>query len=687
MPMTRLSLVTPGAASMRTSAARSWMLETAPLAAVLVLLCGKLVYLGALLPGAWWETEERIRQWMRPAFPLLDVLADRPQVLVATLAGLLIAVAPLPWLPRVPRLLGLLALDAALTSLAIVDLVHARYYGEVLSFSDLLVAPVVVGVLPRIFESVPIANALYYADVLVGLLLVPWYWRACRRVPRLDRPARAGLSAAVLGAGIVLAAPVAGIAWRSARELLEHSSARIDVATAIGILPYHVGDLVVRLHRPPPDIGEAEQTFVRHFLAERARPRGKPSPLFGRALGRNLIMVNAESLQAFPLGLSIDGQPVTPRLSAFARESLHFVNVYDQTHLGTTSDAEVAVLQSLHPLAAGVLSNHFHHHKFRGLPRVLAERGYATLSACAAPGEFWNMASMHPALGFQRSYFEETFRLVEPVGLWLSDREFFAQTVPRLRAQPLPFMAFLLTASNHHPYRLPAAEKRLSLGALEGTLLGDYLHSVHYFDRAFGEFVDRLHQEGLLDTSVVVVYGDHQGFLGDPPELARLLGFSEGDEYRTVRTRKNVPLLVRLPQAEAAGVRANTGGHLDIAPTVLSLLGVHDRSSVMLGQDLTHGRHALVAFRDGSFTNGAIWYVRRGSGAQGACYAVATGRAIGCGAIEAARRDVRERLKVSDLIVRGDMIPVLALPDRRAPPKAPAGRTLPARRPLFEEPL
>jgi lipoteichoic acid synthase len=350
----------------------------------------------------------------------------------------------------------------------------------------------------------------------------------------------------------------------------------------------------------------------------------------------------------------------------------------------------------VHPLAAGVLSNHFHHHRFRGLPRVLAERGYATLSACAAPGEFWNMAFMHPALGFQRSFFEETYRVVEHVGLWLSDREFFMQTVPRLRAQPAPFMAFLLTASNHHPYRLPAAEKRLSLGALEGTLLGDYLHSVHYFDRAFGEFVDRLRQERLLDTSVVVVYGDHQGFLGDPPELVRLLGFPEGDEYRTVRVRKNVPLLIRLPHAEAAGVRTATGGHLDIAPTVLSLLGVYDRSSVMLGHDLTHGRHSLVAFRDGSFTNGTIWYVRRGSGSQGVCYAVATGRAVGCGGIEPARREVRERLRVSDLIVRGDLIPALAQPDhpglaqsnRRAKPKAnSAGMTPPAGRPPIDGPL
>ena len=236
-----------------------------------------------------------------------------------------------------------------------------------------------------------------------------------------------------------------------------------------------------------------------------------------------------------------------------------------------------------------------------------------------APGDFWKMATMHSALGFQRSFFEDSYRLRERIGPWLSDREFFTQTVPTLRTQPTPFMAFLLTASNHHPYRLPAQDKELSLGKLEGTRLGDYLQSVRYFDRAFGEFVDQLRAAGLLDTSIVVLYGDHQGFLGDPPELAHLLGFSERDEYRTMQVRKNVALLIRLPHAQEAGASTVTGGHVDIAPTVLGLLGIEDERRVMLGQDLTQGRHCLVVFRAGSFTDGAVWYVHRVGAVVGTC--------------------------------------------------------------------
>src|SRR4029077_15724821 len=79
---------------------------------------------------------------------------------------------------------------------------------------------------------------------------------------------------------------------------------------------------------------------------------------------------------------------------------------------------------------------------------------------------------------------------------------------------------------NHHPFALPAPHRPLKLGSLDGTDLGDYLHSVHYFDEAFGQFVDRLRATRLLDESVVVVYGDHKGYLADERQLATLLGLS-----------------------------------------------------------------------------------------------------------------------------------------------------------------
>jgi lipoteichoic acid synthase len=221
-------------------------------------------------------------------------------------------------------------------------------------------------------------------------------------------------------------------------------------------------------------------------------------------------------------------------------------------------------------------------------------------------------------------------------------------------------MAFLLSSSNHHPFRVPSHHRQLRLGDLEGTLLGDYLHSVHYFDTAFGGFVSELRAAELLERTVIVIYGDHQGFLGDPPKLAQLLGYAPADDYRRLLSRKKIPLLIRLPHGQSAGIQRVTGGHIDVAPTLLSLLGAGDDSSVMLGEDLTRGKDSLVVFRDSSFVDGAHHMVRQpGTLAGFKCYEVATGHVVDCQPLSERHRAALERLEISDAIIRGDLIPGL----------------------------
>jgi phosphoglycerol transferase MdoB-like AlkP superfamily enzyme len=276
------------------------------------------------------------------------------------------------------------------------------------------------------------------------------------------------------------------------------------------------------------------------------------------------------------------------------------------------------------------------------------------------------MKLMHKSLGFQRSYFEDRFDVQERIGSWMADREFFHQSLPILQSQESPFMSYLLTSSNHDPWNLPEKYRRLDLGDLEGSRFGDYLHSVHYFDGAFGELVDRLRESGLLDTSLVVVIGDHQAGLASTPEFSRVLGVGEDDHCRRVSIGRKVAMMIRLPRGEAAGERAVVGGHLDVAPTLLSLLGIDDEP-VMFGSDLTTGIDSVVAFRDGSFVDGERLFLNRFGPISGcSCYDVTSGGAIDCAPSERERNRVRETLEMSDLILRGNLVPSLSAEGVRA---------------------
>ena len=48
---------------------------------------------------------------------------------------------------------------------------------------------------------------------------------------------------------------------------------------------------------------------------------------------------------------------------------------------------------------------------------------------------------------------------------------------------------------------------------MEGTKLGNYFKSIHYADSALGEFINELDEAGLLENTIIVLYGDHDARL------------------------------------------------------------------------------------------------------------------------------------------------------------------------------
>jgi phosphoglycerol transferase MdoB-like AlkP superfamily enzyme len=494
------------------------------------------------------------------------------------------------------------------------------------------------------------------ADVLVVGVIAGLRWAAFSR----RRPASGRRPAlAFLGAAIVLAIQPAWLIWRDPDEVFAYEATRREVAVAIGILPYHLYDAAAfavypvfwRLATTAADRERAFEWLDRHDASARR------SPMFGAARGRNLIIVMCESLTRVPLGLTIDGQPITPNLSRFESQSLSFVNFFDQTHEGTTSDGEFTSLQSLQPLSAGAVAPRYGGNSFRGLPAVLQDHGYDTWSASAERSDFWNKRQIHPALGFSRSWFGESYAPGEVFGLGLADAEFFRQTMAHLREAKRPFFGFVMTLSNHYPFHLPERHRTLRLGAHDGTLLGDYLQSAHYFDAAFGELMAQLDAAGMLDDTVVAVYGDHQAFWGEVAGLASLTGTSGRDAFAVWRVRERLPFLIRLPGGLGAGRYERAGGHLDVAPTLLSLLGVDVSAESFMGQDLTAAAPApFVVFRTADFIDGSTVCLREGSPhPAGTCYRLVDGAAL-ADSMDARRLDALDALRVSDTLVRGNLV-------------------------------
>ncbi len=379
-----------------------------------------------------------------------------------------------------------------------------------------------------------------------------------------------------------------------------------DSVKDVGLLAAHARD-VARTRRealnektPPPE----ELSKLLGFVKKRTH-RGVLLKDFGLARGANLLLVQIEGMQAWVMDTRVKSEPITPFLNQLKEGALYFENLWDQTGASSTSDCEYLVLNSLHPLARGAVAFRRADNNFVALPGVLRDRGYQTMSAHAYARGMWNRAKLHPRYGFERSLFRKELGAGPKIGWGIGDELFVERAVPQVLALQEPWFGFLVTLTSHHPYNyLTEHERRIDVGALKGTGLGGYVESMRYVDDAMRRLFGLLTSQGVLDRTMVVVYGDHDSklhFGGQTQRLAlkeldvdratlRLLG------RRDWRTRK-IPLMIVLPGRARVGLVSTVGGQIDIAPTVLHYLGLPQPPS-FLGAPL--GAAGMVARFDGS---------------------------------------------------------------------------------------
>jgi phosphoglycerol transferase MdoB-like AlkP superfamily enzyme len=579
------------------------------------------------------------------AFWLIAVSAFLPPLLAMAVA------------PRRVRVWLLFALGLFASLLVLGDIVYYRFFGDLLSAPALLGAHQTGHVWGSIRSLLTPALLWLVVDLPVALWLAIRSTQADWALPGGRRTLPLAVGAAALGiVGALLGAPRV-----LASTPLDQMFRDRAVAEQLGPFGYHAYDAwnYTRTTLFRPRATDAQLSEAADWFARRAPLRaGNRSPAFGVARGKNLIAVQVESLQAFVVDFVVDGQEVMPHLRHWSDDTIRFTNVTDQTNQGRTSDAEFAVFTSLLPLDQGAVAFRYPGNHYVGLPRVLGEHGYSTLSAVAFESGFWNRAVMHPSYGFAHSLFEPDFTLTEQIGWGLNDRDFLQQMVPRLERQTRPFAAWLITLSLHHPFEdFPARHKELRLGAREGTSFGNYLHAMHFFDQALDDFRAALAKDGLLDESVLMVFGDHDAGFPRDAATASAIGVPPTDEAWALNDE--IPWFVRAPRLSAAGVagiRPLPAGQTDFAPTLLALLGIDASKLPYMGRNLVGAPDDPPLVRPyGDWLDRAHLFLAAQSSSARTCYALdraAFAAARDCSNADAAARSATA---VSRLVVVGDL--------------------------------
>jgi phosphoglycerol transferase MdoB-like AlkP superfamily enzyme len=294
--------------------------------------------------------------------------------------------------------------------------------------------------------------------------------------------------------------------------------------------------------------------------------------------GKNLIAIQVESLENFVIGQKIYGQEITPNLNRLLKNSLYFSNIYEQNNGGTSSDADLMINTSLLPVRERMTFFRFPDTEYNSLPKLLGDIGYETFSTHAEYGGNYAWTEVHKAsLKFQSSWDIFSYNVDETIRGELTDGSLFTQVEPKLNTLKQPFYSSIVTLTSHGPFDMPEKLNYLKLSnELEDTILGDYFQSVRYVDSEIGKFLDKLQRSGLLDNSVIMIYGDHAGvnkFYKDKLENINL----EGDWWK--EEEKKIPLIIYNPNAPSVNIET-LGGHIDIMPTIAYLLGIEENKFI-----------------------------------------------------------------------------------------------------------
>jgi len=503
--------------------------------------------------------------------------------------------------------------------------VYFNHFGSVPTYLALYELNQVFQVKASVESTIQTIDYLFFADLVIMVIYVLIRrWKHGKAYPH-ERERFSSRNTRLAHMMVILVAILGGFAFsansvNSARGITNE----LVQAESAGFLNYEVvAAIKVKEDNNLIGTGDIKDTIAKIDELQASYPysskaAGTAPEYFGSQKGKNVIVIQMEAFQNFPLHQSLKGQELTPVLNKLADEGFYFPHVYQQIGPGNTSDAEFMSNTSIYPIGTLAMSTGFGDRELPSLPRLLRDKGYEAYTFHVNQVGFWNRNELYPALGFNGYYDKDYFTNDHFNAFGASDEQLYITGVEKmaeLQKKGTPFYAQLVTASSHHPFQIPDSFKKISVpDELKNTMLGDYLTAINYTDYAIGTLIEGLKKNGMWDNTVLVMYGDHFGLQPQdvPPEQVES---ALGIPYDSRISRFNIPLIVHVPGMEQGKVVERTGGQLDILPTIANLLGVSLREEgyTAFGHDLLNIDRNVLGMRyylpSGSFFNDDILYV------------------------------------------------------------------------------
>lgn len=171
-----------------------------------------------------------------------------------------------------------------------------------------------------------------------------------------------------------------------------------------------------------------------------------------------------------------------------------------------------------------------------------------------------------------------------------------------------------------------------------------YLSSMVEFDRAVETLLDKLESKGILDDTVIVIFGDHYPYYLEPESINELCG-REIEQYIEVCENN---LIIYNPEVEKTIVN-KVGSTIDVLPTIYNLFGVEYDSRLMIGADILSDSETYAMFGNNSWvSNKGIYYASTGQ------FVLNDGETVDDDYLKKTNTIVNNKISMSLLIAKND---------------------------------
>ena len=290
----------------------------------------------------------------------------------------------------------------------------------------------------------------------------------------------------------------------------------------------------------------------------------------------NVVVVLMESMSAAKMARHGSTKNLTPFLDSISHQGIYFENAYSagiHTRNGIFSTfCSMPSLLSQKPMGESSM------YRYHGLATTLKAHGYSTLYCTTHDGQFDNVEGFLKCNDVEQVITSADFPSeAVKTAMGVPDDVFFAGAVERISAlheKHKPFVAVLMTGSDHGPYYIPHYFKPHSKNVKD--------QATEYADYSLRKFIAMSKSQPWFDNTVFVFIADH----GAPVTAA----------YEMSLDYNHVPLLFFAPsiitQPRTIG---NMAGQIDVFPSIMGILGLPYENST-LGIDLFSEQRPYIYF-------------------------------------------------------------------------------------------